>query len=185
MRNNCIDMRYRSITRPRPLWSETAIYGGYKFIELTEDCWIPRTFEYLMLCVYSDAPLEVRELAKRELNVPSNFFHPSQFQQSDYHKLLYTLSRQSAIAISGYAAGMQSIIQRLAGCKIYTDSSYTFPETVTISTEQICKISSTLITLIPVTSTHLKSQIANWGNIIIYDEDMLVENNIGGQLCQQ
>lgn len=182
MKNELV-CRYRSALRPRPLWPETALYGGYKYIELTEDLWIPRTMEYVFLCANSDVNENIRALALAELKDSSRYFRPSAFQQSDYLKLLYTLSRQSAFAISGYSFGLQSILDRLRSCTVYTDADYTTPDRKLVSTEQICRYSSTLITLLPVSSTNLKSLVANWGNIIVYDTDMLIENYTGGLLC--
>lgn len=183
MKSN-IEAFYRSITRPRPLWPEVALYGGYKFIELNENYWLPRTLEYLLLYAKFGENQELQTQAIRELNSSTKLFKPSDFQRSDYLKLLYTLSRQSAIAIIGYAAGLQTIIERLADCTIYTDSNYTTSRITKLTTEQICKCSSTMITLMPYTETSLKSEISNWGNVIVYDEDMLIETQTGGALCQ-
>lgn len=36
---------YRSQMRPNPLWEEQALFGGYKWLELSENIWISRKWE--------------------------------------------------------------------------------------------------------------------------------------------
>lgn len=176
---------YRSPYRPRPLWPEPALYGGYKYIELSEDIWVPRTLEYAMLCAQYCKEPTLQQLAQQEIRTSKEYFRPSPLQKSDYFKLLYTLSQQTSFAVSGYAIGLQRILESLTVHRIYTDAEYASPNIERVSTEQLCNFTSNLITLIPVTSSNLKSNILNWGNVIIYDEDILVETSpTGGIICQ-
>lgn len=37
--------RFRDLSRPNPEWEEQAYYGGYRWIELTQDFWLSRMLE--------------------------------------------------------------------------------------------------------------------------------------------
>lgn len=186
---NSILMQYRSISKPRPLWNETALYGGYEYIALSEDVWISREYEYLLQYALAGDNQSIRKEALQELrdNIPK--FKPSQLQKSDFTKLCILLGKQTDICIDKFSYSFEELSYRFLGVKFYTNGEYASPKFIQISSEELCKRTSTTLTLINELSYSLKGNIRNWANVIPYNahffEDNLSTNYSlkGGDVC--
>lgn len=174
MRNDII-LQYRSLHKPRPLWSEQAIYGGYEYIEIAKDVWINRQFEYIVQYALTGTNQLLKTEAMKELKDTSFYFKPSKLQQSDYAKLCLLLSHHKEVCIDKYSYSFGALAQRFPFIKFYTNSVYTEFKFTQISTEELCKRSNNTLTLINSQSYNLKSYLHNWGNVIVYDAELFDE----------
>ncbi len=177
-------MQYRSVNKPRPLWNETAIYGGYEYIAISEDIWVSREYEYVLQYALAGTNQSIRKEALRELkdNVPK--FRPSTLQKSDFTKLCIILNKQTDVCIDKFSYSFEELSYRFSNVKFYTNGEYASPKFIQISSEELCKRTSTTLTLINESSYDLKGSIRNWANIIPYNacffEDMISTNTLKG-----
>lgn len=169
MRNDNLLLQYRSLHKPRPLWEESAYYGGYEYIELTEGIWVPRTHEYILRYALAGSNANVRREAANEIKSGGFLFRPSTLQQSDYTKLSILINKQSAVCIDKYSFTFEQFAQRFTNTTFYTTGSYTTPNFIQISEDEFFKKSSTTLTLVNETSYSVKPCICNWANIIVYN----------------
>lgn len=168
---NDVWLRYRSVARPDPLWIEQALYGGYTHIELVEGTWISRIHEVYAQCLVEEIPMELKQIAIKKLSDTDIHFHPGTCQQNNAVKLRILLNKQPYFAIQGYSKAAENFLSVIPYKKIYTDADYDLKNCQKVSTNQICALSSHMITLISCSSTNLKSEICNWGNVIVYDAE--------------
>lgn len=185
MKKTDLFLQYRSVLKPRPLWTETALYGGYEYIEVSEGLWIRRQYEYLLNYALTGESQTLREEACRELKSESLYFKPSALQQSDYAKLCVLLNKQKEVCIEGYSYSFDLFSQKFPFIKFYTNANYTQPNFIQLPTEELCKLSSTIVTLVNPKSSNLKLSLRNWANVIPYsanffDEDLLDNNFLEG-----
>ena len=182
MKNDNFPLRYRSISKPKPLWNESALFGGYDYIEITDGIWVHRSLEYVFQYAVSGENPQLRNEAINEIKKGAGVFKPSLLQQSDYTKLCILLNKQTEVCINNYSYTFEQLACRFPYTKFYTDSHYTTPNFIQISTEELCKRSSTTLTLINESSYHLKPSIRNWANIIPYNanffDDSLIDSNL-------
>lgn len=182
MKNNDILLQYRSLQKPRPLWHETALYGGYEYIEITEGVWLPRIHEYVLQYAISGDNPALRKEAIKEIQSGEHLFKPSYLQQSDHTKLSILINKQAEVCIDKYSYTFEQFAQRFSFTKFYTTSSYTAPNFIQISEEEFCKRISTTLTLVNESSYSIKPKIRNWANVISYNssffDDSLAGDNI-------
>lgn len=180
MKNDII-LSYRSLQKPKPMWPEVGLYGGYEYIEIAEGVWYPRYLEYLMRYYIDGTTEELRELARKELLNSEKVFRPSALQQDDHLKLRLLLKKVQTVAIQGYSLAAEEFLSQLIYTTIYTDADYNLPNIRKITTEKLCQLSVCTITLVNCKSLNLKQSIANWGNIIVYDSNLFYESDL--MLC--
>lgn len=166
---NDLYLQYRSLSRPRPHWTEEAIYGGYKYIEVSEGIWLPRLHEYALLCARYSENSVLRNIAIEDIKKSEAFFKPSVLQNSDYIKTLRTITQARTFAILGYSLAAEKVLQRLSYTQIYSDADYDVVNCKKMTSATILDISSHMIVLIPAEAVKYKEHIRNWGNIITYD----------------
>lgn len=177
MKNNFY-LRYRSVVRPNPLWGEQALYGGYTHIELVDGVWVSRMYEAYLHCLAEDVPAQLKQLAIEILSDKNIQFHPAELQQSNEIKLRLLLSKQPYFAIQGYSKAAEDFLSILPIAKVYSDADYVLPNCQKVTSSQLCRLSSHMITLLSYSATRLKSDICNWGNVIVYDAEMFASSQI-------
>lgn len=188
MRNNDILLQYRSLLKPRPLWNETALYGGYEYIELADGVWIPRAYEYVLQYALAGSNIHLRKEAAAEIKTGGFIFRPSSLQQSDFTKLSILINKQTEVCIDKYSYAFEQLAQRFSFTTFYTISSYTAPNFIQLSEEEFCRKTSTTLTLVNEKSYDMKSRLRNWANVIPYNasffDDSLASDNLieGGDL---
>lgn len=182
---NDILLQYRSLYKPKPLWSEQAIYSGYEYIEMTNGIWINRQYEYVILYALVGANQLIRSEALNELKDTSIYFKPSKLQQSDFAKLCLLLSHCKEVCIEGYSYSFSILAQRFPFIKFYTNSIYTDYNFIQISTEELCKKSNNTLTLINSQSYDLKSHLHNWGNIVVYSAELFDESSLDNFMLKE
>lgn len=173
---NNILMRYRSVNKPKPLWNETAIYGGYEYIALSEDVWVSREYEYLLQYALAGTNQSLQKEAFRELKDNTPKFRPSQLQKSDFTKLCILLHKQTDVCIDKFSYSFEELSYRFLDVRFYTNGDYASQRFIQISSEELCKRSSTTLTLINESSYDLKENIRNWANVIPYNASFFKDN---------
>lgn len=166
-----IEQLYRSAVKPDPIWTETALYGGYTHIDMGYGVWLSREQEYLFRAAISEEP--EREFALQKLKLGMKTFRPSRFQVSNYCKIVRLIQTFKIFSVIGMSEGLKDIICSTMHKTIYTDRDYGIPGGVVMSAEDIARSSSHVVTIINSSCMHLKEHITNWGNIVIYTESML------------
>lgn len=184
MKNDNFLLQYRSIRRPKPLWNESALFSSYEYIELSEGIWVDRVAEYILHYAMFGDNQHLRAEAVREFKTNYRVFHPSSLQQSDYAKLCILLAKQSEVCINTYSNTFEQLAVHFPYIRFYTDSTYTTNNFIQISTEELCKRSSTTLTLINESSYQLKPLICNWANIIVYDANFFDDSSLDNNLLE-
>lgn len=181
-----IELLYRSVSRPKPLWSESALYGGYQYFELMPGIWCSRRYEWLMQIILNEpqsSPLF--SYALNRLRDKDIQFRPSPLQLLDSCKLKLILSRNPVFAVQGYSLSLKLFLSTSTYTKVYSDVDYALSGIERLSTEELCQNSSHMLTLVNYQSYFLKEHIHNWGNVIIYDSFMFENETaslVGGEL---
>lgn len=186
MKNN-IELMYRSVTRPIPLWTEPALFGGYQYLELTPGVWCSRVYEYLLQAVMNEPQSSpIYSYALNALQDTSIYFYPSEMQLIDRYKLKLLLSKNPVFSVQGYSLAAEEFFSTLFYTTIYSDANYALPNLRKISTKDLCQKSSHILTLVNYNSTSLKGSFPNWGNIIVYDANTFDDKaifSLGGDKC--
>ncbi len=169
-----IEQMYRSVLRPRPLWTEQALYCGYTYVEICDGVWLPRELEWLVRSVLAGD--RYSEEARKRIAESERLFVPNEYQKSDYCKLVTCLNRFKVCSIIGRSPALESVLQKM--CRkitIYSDSEYECGGVISLSDKEIARSTSHVVTFVDSKRTDLKEYIVNWGNVIVYTESMWYE----------
>ncbi len=175
MKNNLF-LQYRSLLKPRPLWIETALYGGYEYIELTDGVWVNRIDEFLVHYALAGQNNQMKQAALEELKQQTKWFTPTDMQQSDFVKLCILINKQIEVCINSYSYTFEQLSYRFNHTKFYTLGNYTTPNFIQVSEEELCRRSSTTLTLVDEASFELKGKLRNWANVLPYNASFFVDS---------
>lgn len=167
--------QYRSVHRPRPIWPEVGLYGGYNYIELADGLWLPRIHEVYIHLMSMSMPDEIKREVRKSLDITEKIFRPSAMQQCDSVKLRILFNSIDTFSVQGYSLAAEHFLGMIPYTKVYTDYPYHLPNIEVVSTEELCKRSISMLTLMHYRSTNLKEHIRNWGNIIAYDANTFAD----------
>lgn len=195
-------LNYRDIILPNPLWEEQGVYGGYRWLELSESVWISRKWEPYMVTyqelqsgamnlscslqcmrdfkdMLSDSSVllehlpsykqggvssarELVTLAKKKKYV-QDCIYPTEVQRDNWSKIRALCKRQGAVAMVGYNARVDELIQSLGISEVYSNSSMLGGE---LSEEAVVGLTSRIKVIIPHEKYYLKQHVCNWANVI-------------------
>lgn len=195
-------LNYRDITLPNPLWEEQGVYGGYRWLELSESVWISRKWEPYMVTyqelksgtmklscslqcmrdfkdMLSDSSVLIehmpsykqgevssaRELVSlaRKKKYVQDCICPTEVQRDNWSKIRALCKRQGAVAMVGYNARVDELIQSLGISEVYSNSSMLGGE---LSEEAVVGLTSRIKVIIPHEKYYLKQHVCNWANVI-------------------
>lgn len=168
-----IEEMYRSTKKPDPLWTECALYCGYTHIAISQDRWVSRTAEYLVRELLQK-PQD--EKLKSELMSRSIWYYPSLYESSNHLKLLKILHKAKEFSVIGFSSALEQLLQSSYYTTIYTDSAYRLNHLKEIDKHTLAVESSHRLTLIHENCTYLKPDICNWGNVIVFSDEMCRED---------
>lgn len=168
-----IEEQYRSVKKPDPIWTECALYCGYTHIAISSTCWVSRTAEYLVREIMQK-PQDGK--LKEELRTRSVMYSPSLYESSNYLKLLRMLHKAPEFSVIGFSPALEQLLQSIYYTTIYTDGSYYLSRSKKADAHTLARESSYRLTLIHGDCTYLKPDICNWGNVVVFSDDMCRED---------